>query len=113
VTATISNTGRVAGSDVVQCYLGPPESTGEPSRQLRGFQRVTLAPGRSTTVRLHLTPGDLAQWSTAANSWVIAPGTYRISVGDGSDRAHLPLSATVTVAGAILGVNSGPAPNAS
>jgi beta-glucosidase len=113
VTATISNTGRVAGTDVVQCYLGAPASTGEPTRQLRGFQRVSLAPGKSATVRLHLTPGDLAQWSTTAKSWVIAPGTYRISVGDGSDRASLPLSATVTVAGAVLGVNSGPAPSAS
>jgi beta-glucosidase len=106
VAATVSNTGRVAGTDVVQCYVGAPASTGEPPRQLRGFQRVKLAPGQSSTVRLRLTASDLAQWSDSANSWIITPGTYRIWVGDGSDLANLPLSTNVSVAGAVLGVNA-------
>jgi beta-glucosidase len=113
VTATITNTGHATGADVLQCYLGAPATTGEPARQLRGFQRVYLAPGKSTTVRLRLTPGDLAQWSDTANAWVIAPGTYRIWAGDASDGAHLPLSATATLSGATLGANSGPVPNAA
>ena len=63
--------------------------------------------------RLRLTPGDLAQWSDGAHTWVIAPGSYRVWVGDGSDVAHLPLSSTVPLAAATLGVNSGPAPVAA
>ena len=46
VTATVKNTGSRAGADVAQLYLGDPASTGEPARQLEGFQRVTLAPGK-------------------------------------------------------------------
>ena len=47
VTATVKNTGTRAGADVAQLYLGDPASTGEPARQLEGFQRVMLAPGQS------------------------------------------------------------------
>ncbi len=108
--ATVANTGQVAGAEVVQCYLGAPAAAGEPPRQLRGFQRVQLAPGQSKTVQLHLTPGDLAQWSDASNSWIIAPGTYQVWVGDGSDLANLPLSETVTLHSGALGVNSGLTP---
>jgi beta-glucosidase len=108
--ATVANTGHAAGATVVQCYVGAPAASGEPPRQLRGFQRVQLAPGQSKTVQLHLTPGDLAQWSDASNSWIIAPGTYHIWVGDGSDLANLPLSETVTLRSGALGVNSGLTP---
>jgi beta-glucosidase len=110
VAATVTDTGHRAGSDVVQCYVGQPPTAGEPPRQLRGFQRVRLRPGGSATVHLELTPGDLAHWSTLAGQWERSAGRYRIWVGDGSDLAHLPLSATVTEPALALGVDSGPAP---
>ena len=47
-----------AGADVAQLYLGDPASTGEPPRQLVGFQRVELAPGQSTRVQFTITPRD-------------------------------------------------------
>jgi beta-glucosidase len=110
VTATITNTGGLAGGDVVQCYVGDPAATGEPARQLRGFTRVNLRPGRPATVSFTLTPGDLAVWDTASGSWVQPAGTYRIWVGDGSDLTSLPLSTTVAVkATTSLGADSGPA----
>ena len=43
VSATVTNTGQVAGADVAQLYLGDPAAAGEPPRQLKGFQKVTLA----------------------------------------------------------------------
>ena len=46
VDATITNTGKVEGADVVQCYVGAPAGTGEPVRQFRGFARVDLATRR-------------------------------------------------------------------
>lgn len=109
VMATITNTGRLSGGDVVQCYLGDPASAGEPLRQLRGFARVSLQPGKSTTVSLTLTAGDLATWDSSSGSWVVAAGRYRIWVGDGSDLSSLPLSTTVAVTAASLGADSGPA----
>ena len=45
VSATVTNTGKVAGSDVAQLYLGDPAAAGEPPRQLKGFQKVTLTAG--------------------------------------------------------------------
>jgi beta-glucosidase len=110
VTAMVTDTGRRAGSDVVQCYVGEPAPAGEPPRQLRGFQRVSLRPGSAARVHVELTPGDLAHWSTPAGQWERSAGRYRIWIGDGSDLAHLPLTATRYEPFAALGVNSGPAP---
>jgi beta-glucosidase len=98
VTATITNTGKVAGSDVAQLYVGDPASAGEPPRQLKGFQKVTLAPGQSTRVTFHLNDSALAYWDTTAGGWVVAPGQYQIYVGDSSATANLPLRGSFTVA---------------
>ena len=56
--AVITNTGKTSGSDVAQLYLGDPSATGEPPRQLEGFQRVSLAPGASARVSFVITPQD-------------------------------------------------------
>jgi beta-glucosidase len=91
VTAKVTNTGQVAGSDVAQLYLGDPAVAGEPPRQLKGFGRVTLNPGRSTTVTFNLTRRDLSYWSTSANNWVVPEGRFQVYVGDSSALANLPL----------------------
>ena len=75
VSATVTNTGKVAGSDVAQLYLGDPAAAGEPPRQLKGFQKVTLQPGQSTTVRFTLSGHDLSYWDDAANGWVVPDGS--------------------------------------
>ena len=89
---TVTNTGKVAGSDVAQVYVGEPSSTGEPPNSLRGFQRVTLNPGQSQQVSVVLDAQSFQYWS---NGWVNAAGANTISVGD-SSRA-LPLKGTVTI----------------
>jgi beta-glucosidase len=109
VRATVTNSGHVRGADVVQCYLGEPASSAEPPRQLRGFSRVDLLPGKARTVQFTLRPGDLAHWDATGRGWVVDGGTYRVWVGDGSGRANLPLTATVQAPPAFLGPNSGPA----
>jgi len=91
VTARVTNTGSVAGSDVAQLYLGDPPVAGEPPRQLKGFQRVTLNPGQSTKVTFNLNRQDLAYWNTAANNWVVPEGRFQVYVGDSSALANLPL----------------------
>ena len=51
VSLTVTNNGTVSGAEVAQLYLGYPPSAGEPPKVLRGFSKVKLQPGASTTVR--------------------------------------------------------------
>jgi beta-glucosidase len=97
VSARITNTGAVAGSDVVQLYLGDPVVAGEPPRQLKGFSKVTLAPGQSQVVRFTLSGHDLSFWDDAADGWVVPDGRFQVYVGDSSALAGLPLHTTFTV----------------
>jgi beta-glucosidase len=97
VSATVTNTGKVAGSDVAQLYLGDPAAAAEPPRQLKGFQKVTLKPGQSTTMHFELSGHDLSYWDTAASGWVLPDGRYGVYVGDSSALANLPLRGGFTV----------------
>jgi beta-glucosidase len=98
VSARVTNTGQVAGSAVAQLYLGDPAAASEPPRQLKGFRKVTLQPGQSTTVRFTLAGHDLSYWDDAANGWVVPDGQYQVYVGDSSALANLPLRGAFTVA---------------
>jgi beta-glucosidase len=91
VSGTVTNVGKVAGSDVAQLYLGDPAATGEPPRQLEGYQRVTLNPGRSARVSFTITPQDMSWWSDPANGWTQTAGLYHVYVGDSSALSSLPL----------------------
>jgi beta-glucosidase len=97
VSATITNTGKVAGADVAQLYLGDPAVAGEPPRQLESFDKVNLRPGQSTTVHFTLSGHDLSYWDDTANGWVLPDGTFHVYVGDSSALANLPLQGTFTV----------------
>jgi hypothetical protein len=90
---TVTNTGKVAGSEVAQVYVGEPSSTGEPPNSLRGFQRVTLNPGQSQQVSVLLDQQSFQYW--ANNGWTDAVGANTISVGSSS--RDLPLTGTVTI----------------
>ena len=89
---TITNTGHAKGAEVAQLYLTDPAVAGEPPYQLKGFQKVTLAPGQSKRITLQLTSQDLRYYQTATSGWVVAPGLYRVSIG--SDEHDLPVSAS-------------------
>jgi beta-glucosidase len=101
VTATVTNTGSVAGADVAQLYVGDPAASQDPPHQLAAFQRVTLNPGASTTVSFPLTVHDLASWSAADNAWEAQAGSYSIAVGDSS--ASLPLTGSTSLAHELTG----------
>ncbi len=98
VTATVTNTGSRAGADVAQLYLEDPSAAGEPPRQLAGFRRVMLAPGKSTQVSFTVTPQDEQIWDSTAQGWSQTPGTYGVAVGDSSATADLPLQGSFTLA---------------
>jgi beta-glucosidase len=97
VSATVTNTGQRAGSDVAQLYLGDPSGSGEPPRQLAGFQRVSLAPGQSAQVSFTVTPQQMSWWNDSANGWTQTEGTYGVYVGDSSGLSSLPLQGTFTM----------------
>lgn len=99
VAATVTNTGSRAGSDVAQLYLGDPASAGEPPRQLKGFQKVTLAPGQSTQVHFTVTPRDMSYYDSSAGSWTVPDGAFQVYVGDSSAPAGLPLHGSFQVTG--------------
>ena len=99
VTAAVSNTGPVAGAEVVQVYLGIPVD-GQPPKRLVGFGKVSLQPGETRTVTVPIDPSathhPFGVWDYASRSFVIRPGEYTVHVGTSAD--HTPHTATITVA---------------
>ncbi|MGV9362593.1 beta-glucosidase BglX [Amycolatopsis sp. NPDC003731] len=94
VSATVTNTGGRAGDEVVQLYLRDPvASIVQPVRRLRGFRRVTLAAGASTTVSFTLTPDDVGFYDNTAR-FRVEPGKIEVYVGTSSAAT---LSASFTV----------------
>ncbi len=90
VSVTVQNTGAVAGTEVVQLYVGENNPTVvRPIKELKGFQRVTLAPGEKKTVTFELKTSDLAFWDDTAHAWKTNAGEYTVSLGTSSaDIAH-------------------------
>jgi beta-glucosidase len=90
VAVTVTNTGKLAGDEVVQVYLKFPETaTGAPLRALRGFQRVHLAAGASQKVEFHLQRRDLSM-VTDVGDIIVAQGKYTLSVGGGQPGTEAP-----------------------
>ena len=97
VSVDVANTGDRAGDEVVQLYVRDEEATvARPVLELRGFRRVTLAPGERRTVPFRLSAEQFA-YVGADHRRVVEPGTIGISVGTSS--VDLPLSATITLVG--------------
>jgi beta-glucosidase len=90
VEFTVTNTGKLAGAEVAQLYLGAVSpSVPRPVKELKGFSKLTLKPGESRVVRIRLTPQEFAFWDVATHAWRAEPGEYRILVGGASDRTVL------------------------
>jgi beta-glucosidase len=88
-SVTVTNTGKVAGDEVVQLYLKLPDVAGAPIRALRGFQRVHLEPSASQKVEFHLSPRDLSM-VTDLGDIIVAEGKYTLSVGGGQPGTGAP-----------------------
>ena len=84
VLVDVRNTGKVSGDEVVQLYLHRVVgSVTGPVKELKGFRRITLAPGQSTTVPFSLTPADLALWDEHMRH-VVEPGAFEVMAGSSS-----------------------------
>lgn len=93
VRFTVTNTGGRSGADVAQVYVRFPQTAGEPPRQLKGYRRVSLAPGASAQVAISLDRRAFSYWDPAFRAWTVAPGCYGISAGNSS--RNLPLSGQI------------------
>ncbi len=87
VQVTVTNTGDRTGIAVPQLYIGMPSpgvDVPQPPKQLKGYGKVTLAPGQSTTVTFPLSARSFAYWNEEAKAWKVADGCYRVMVGSSS-----------------------------
>jgi beta-glucosidase len=85
VEVDVTNTGDRAGDEVVQLYVAYPGATVDrPIRDLRGFERVHLAPGETRTVAFTLTGRDVAYWDADADRWTIEDAPVRIEAAASS-----------------------------
>ena len=94
-SVTVRNTGHRTGSEVVQLYVTAPAGSGEPSRQLKAFAKVTLEPGQHEAVHLDIPRSALAVWPNVTDGWTVLPGVYGVAVG--TSVAALPLKTQLRV----------------
>lgn len=82
VSLTVTNTGSVAGTEIVQLYVAKKDSElFRPVKELKGFARVTLAPGEKQRITIMLDDKAFRFWNVKANRWEIEGGEYELLVG--------------------------------
>ena len=82
VSLTVTNTGSVAGTEIVQLYVAKKNSElFRPAKELKGFARVTLAPGEKQRITITLDDKAFRFWNVKANRWEIEGGEYELLVG--------------------------------
>jgi beta-glucosidase len=93
VSFKVTNTGQRVGTDTPQVYLTLPSSTGEPGNRLVAFGKLELKPGQSQTVSYTIDASSpqhpLSYWDTNSHGWLIAPGTYTVSVNSDAETSLL------------------------
>lgn len=85
VSVNVTNTGSRAGKEVVQLYVSDVESTViRPVQELKGFEKVELAPGETKTVTFTLDKRAFAYWNTTLHDWHVESGAFLVRVGKSS-----------------------------
>ena len=78
VSVPVTNTGKVAGKEIVQLYIGDMEcSVDRPRKELKNFVKLNLAPGETRMAEFTITLDDLKYYSEAIHDWTVEPGTFR------------------------------------
>ena len=99
VTFDLKNTGKVAGAEVAQVYVGFPAGSGEPPRRLIGWQKVFLQPDAQQQVTIQVDLNDSSHpfswWDVKSNSWQLADGDYTVYVGNSSAKSSLTVAGTI------------------
>lgn len=86
ITVPVTNTGSVAGAEVVQLYIADKESSVDrPVKELKGFEKVWLEPGETKTVEFKIDQSALSFYDETSKSWVAESGAFEALVGAASD----------------------------
>jgi len=81
VSVDITNTGKCEGTEIVQFYVRDEKaSIPRPLKELKGFDKVTLSPGETKTVTVHLPPRAFQFWHPDRNQWFAEPGIFEILI---------------------------------
>ncbi len=94
VRVPVRNTGKRSGAEVVQAYVTYPTGLGEP-RQLKGFARLEVAPGRTRTATITIPRSELGIYESADKPYTIPAGGYKVSVGTSSMDLSSPIAVAV------------------
>ena len=98
LSVDVANAGTRAGDEVVQLYVHYPQSkVGRPAKALKGFQRITVDAGKTSTAKITVRASDLAYWDVATHAWVVEPGPVELLVGNSSRDSDLALRKTITI----------------
>lgn len=90
ISLTVTNIGKVAGSEVVQMYVSLPNAKiFRPVKELKGFQKVYLKPGEKKRIQILFDDRTFRYWNTRTNAWEIEGGEYVISVGSNVEDIRL------------------------
>jgi len=93
VSFTIKNTGKRNGQEIAQLYVQDVEcSVSRPKKELKGFKKVEIGAGQSTTVQMKLTMQDFSFWNLKTRDWYAEKGKFIISVGSSSKEITLQKS---------------------
>ena len=85
LTLNVTNTGTREGKEVVQLYIGDDKATVlRPVKELKGFEKIALAPGETKQVTFTITPDMLKYWSEEAHDWVAETGKFTAYIGSSS-----------------------------
>jgi beta-glucosidase len=96
VSFDVTNTGKVEGAEVAQLYVSDPSAKADrPERELKGFEKVRLAPGATKHVTLELDARAFSYWDESAHKWTIDPGKFVVRAGDSSE--NTPLDAEIVL----------------
>ena len=95
VRFAVKNTGKRAGTEIVEVYARLPEDADESFKRLVGWKRLLLSPGESQTITVAIDDRPLQTFDEASNRWIFAPGDYQILVGASSD--NVPLTGRLSV----------------
>lgn len=85
VIATVNNTGKVEGKEVIQVYVSKPNSKVErAAKELKGFSKLNIEAGSSKTSKIKIPVKELAYYNVSTKSWEVEKGDYTLSVGNSS-----------------------------
>ena len=96
VSFDVTNMGKVAGAEVAELYVSDPSAKAKrPERELKGFEKIRMAPGETKHVTINLDARSFSYWDESTHKWTIDPGKFIILVGDSSE--NTPLHADLTL----------------